>query len=132
MAHFFQNYLWFLKTLNINFQMYWLRYFCFWDPFISSFTVMVLWLSYKHCKSINFEVIGALSGKKLFLLWDDSELCLCTKKGLAVFKVRTLETKDSVLAICDRRDDSWAEVVKGRMQHIHNLPAVDVIYHLAV
>ena len=51
------------------------------------------------------------------------------KKSQDAFRVTTLETKDSVLKVCEERGDSWAEVVKARLLHVHDLPAADAIYH---
>ena len=43
----------------------------------------------------------------------------------------TLETKDTVLQTCFERKDAWAEVVRARILHVHDLPAADAIYHQA-
>jgi predicted secreted protein len=55
------------------------------------------------------------------------------KKGATSgFKVTTIETKNTVLEICSKRgNDSWAEIVRGRLLHVHDLPAADAIYHQA-
>ena len=48
-----------------------------------------------------------------------------------VFRVTTLETKHTVLQTCFERKDEWAEVVRARILHVHDLPAADAIYHQA-
>ena len=48
-----------------------------------------------------------------------------------VFRVTTLETKDTVLEICSERDDLWAEVVQARILHVHDSVAADAVYHQA-
>ena len=56
----------------------------------------------------------------------------CDGKNRAseAFKVTTLETKDTVLELCSERgNDLWAEVVRGRIINVHDLPAADAIYH---
>ena len=53
------------------------------------------------------------------------------KKQGDVFKVTTIETKDTVLQTCSERRDEWAEVVQARILHVHDLPAADAIYHQA-
>ena len=42
---------------------------------------------------------------------------------------RTLAFRDSILAVCEQRSDSWALDVKGRLQLCIDLPAADAIYH---
>lgn len=32
-------------------------------------------------------------------------------------------------ALCTQRGDEWAELVRGRLQFVHELPAVDAVYH---
>ena len=48
-----------------------------------------------------------------------------------MFRVTTLETKHTVLQTCFERKDEWAEVVRARILHVHDLPAADVICHQA-
>ena len=43
--------------------------------------------------------------------------------------MRTITFKNSVLEVCHRRGDAWAESVEARLLHFHDLPAADVIYH---
>ena len=45
------------------------------------------------------------------------------------FKVATLETKNVVLGVCSQRGDMWAEAVRARLLHVHDLPASDAVYH---
>ena len=51
------------------------------------------------------------------------------RKSYDVVAVRTVETKDTILAICQERADSWANAVQGRLLHVHDLPAADAVYH---
>lgn len=60
-----------------------------------------------------------------------TEIKFDEKKGAtSAFKVTILEIKDTVLEICSKRgNDSWAEIVRGRLLHVHDLPAADAMYH---
>ena len=51
------------------------------------------------------------------------------KKGCNVFPVRTLIIKEKIKGICLQRGDSWAEMVKGRLEFYNNLHAANAIYH---
>ena len=51
------------------------------------------------------------------------------RKGTQVIPVRTVETKDTILAICHERGDDWANAVQARILHVHNLHAADAVYH---
>lgn len=51
------------------------------------------------------------------------------KIGVEVFKVTTISMKDSVLAACSDREDAWADTVRARILHVHDLPAADAMYH---
>ena len=51
------------------------------------------------------------------------------RKGTQVIPVRTVETKDTTLAICHERGDDWANAVQARILHVHNLHAADAVYH---
>ena len=48
-----------------------------------------------------------------------------------VFRVTTLQAERTVLQTCFERKDEWAEVVRARILHVHDLPAADAIYHQA-
>ena len=51
------------------------------------------------------------------------------KRQRDAHRVTTIETKDTLLAICAEKNDAWAEVVKSRVLHVHDLPAADAVYH---
>ena len=53
------------------------------------------------------------------------------RKGLDVITVRTIELKDTVLTVCQERNDSWAHSVLARISNAHDLHAADAIYHKA-
>ena len=50
-------------------------------------------------------------------------------KSVDVCRVMTLETQETVLNKCNARRDTWAEVVKARILHVHDLPAAEAVYH---
>ena len=52
-------------------------------------------------------------------------------KGFDVISVRTIELKDTVLTVCQERNDSWAHSVLARISSAHDLHAADAIYHKA-
>ena len=51
------------------------------------------------------------------------------RKKVDVFKVTTIEMKDTILAICSERRDAWSDTVQARIMHIHDLPPADAMYH---
>ena len=51
------------------------------------------------------------------------------KRQREAYPVTTIETKDNILKLCAERQDTWAEVVKARVLHVHDLPAADAVYH---
>ena len=51
------------------------------------------------------------------------------KRCLDIFPVTTLSTKDTILATCQERGDNWANSVRARILHVHDLPAADALYH---
>ena len=54
------------------------------------------------------------------------------KKRLGdVFRLTTLERKDTVLQTCSERGDAWAEEVQARISQVYDLPAADAMYHQA-
>ena len=50
------------------------------------------------------------------------------RKSTQVIPVRTIETKDTTLAICHERGDDWANAVQARILHVYNLHAADAVY----
>lgn len=53
------------------------------------------------------------------------------RKVSDVVPFRTVETRDTILAVCRERGDSWADAVQARILHVHDLHAADAIYHRA-
>ena len=51
------------------------------------------------------------------------------RKKVDVFKVTTIEMKDTISAISPDRRDAWSDAVQARIMHIHDLPAVDAMCH---
>ena len=47
-----------------------------------------------------------------------------------VFDVRTIHYSTQILSTCESRNDSWADVVKGRILSVSDLHAADAQYHL--
>ena len=51
------------------------------------------------------------------------------RKVSDVVPVRTVETRDTVLAVCQERGDDWENAVQARILHVHDLYAADAVYH---
>ena len=51
------------------------------------------------------------------------------RKTPDVFQVKTVETRDAILAVCRERGDAWGDAVQARMLHVHDLHATDAVYH---
>ena len=51
------------------------------------------------------------------------------KRKYDVLEVKTIGIKETILKICEERADSWSDVVKARILHVHDLHAADAIYH---
>ncbi len=51
------------------------------------------------------------------------------RKKYDVLQVKTIGLKDTLLAICSERADSWSDTVKARILHVHDLHAADAVYH---
>ena len=51
------------------------------------------------------------------------------KRGLDVFPVRTLKFQKTIIELCSARGDDWADKVRGRIEYVNDLPAVDAVYH---
>ena len=48
-----------------------------------------------------------------------------------VLPVRTVETRNKILGVCQERGDEWANDVQARILHVHDLHAADAVYHKA-
>ena len=53
------------------------------------------------------------------------------EKVLMLISVRTIELKDTVLTVCQERNDSWTHSTLARILSAHGLHAADAIYHKA-
>ena len=62
-------------------------------------------------------------------MWPTSQVRVEKKKDDVLYEVRTLQFKETVLAICHERADDWAEKVKARLLFVNDLPAADAVYH---
>jgi len=51
------------------------------------------------------------------------------KKGFEVIPVRTKDFQDFIEKVCKDRNDSWSEIVLGRLQYAQDLHAADAVYH---
>ena len=51
------------------------------------------------------------------------------RKGFDVVSVRTVELKNTILAVCRERKDAWANGVQARISSAHDLHAADAVYH---
>ena len=51
------------------------------------------------------------------------------RKSPKVISVRTIELKEKILAVCRQRGDSWGATVQARILPVHDLHAVDAVYH---
>jgi len=49
-------------------------------------------------------------------------------KKVGVFKVTTIEMKDTILVICSESGDAWSDANQGRIMHIHDLLAADAMF----
>ncbi len=43
--------------------------------------------------------------------------------------MKTVETKNTILAVCQKRGDAWAGAVQAGVLHVHDLHAADAVYH---
>ncbi len=51
------------------------------------------------------------------------------KRNCDVVLVETVEVRDTILAVCHERGDTWADNVRARILHVHDLHAADAVYH---
>ena len=64
-----------------------------------------------------------------FLCGNEIDEELERRRSRQVCRVRTLDIQKAVLSACEERGDAWAETVRARALHVHDLPAADAIYH---
>ena len=55
--------------------------------------------------------------------------CYKKRREVDVYPVRTKDFKDTVVQICLSRNDSWSQIVSGRLASINDLVAAAAIYH---
>ena len=46
-----------------------------------------------------------------------------------IFHVTVTETKDTLLAERSSINDSWAQHLRARLLHVHDIPAAEAAYH---
>jgi hypothetical protein len=51
------------------------------------------------------------------------------RKGFDVVPVRTVELKNTILAVCRERNDAWANSAQARISSAHDLHAAGTVYH---
>ena len=51
------------------------------------------------------------------------------KRARVVCTVRTMNMQQMILNECEARGDKWADMVRMRIQSVHDLPAADAIHH---
>lgn len=66
---------------------------------------------------------------KINCFFCDRTAKLGRKRKHDILEVKTIEIKETVLKICQEQADSWSDVVKARILHVHDLHAADAIYH---
>ena len=49
------------------------------------------------------------------------------RRSSNVFPVQTVQLRDTILAMCLKRGDTWADAVQARLLHIHDLHAADAV-----
>ena len=82
-----------------------------------------------HCTRCDTKYSSFFRAQSSFSFKTDCFYFLGATSG---FKVTTIETKNTVLEICSKRgNDSWAEIMRDRLLHVHDLPAAEAIYHQA-
>ena len=100
---------------------------------------------HQYCRKIHCNPNKIARAKRLSIQSPDTSICpLCTpfngksfnfnsdgeqRKKVDVFKVTTIEMKDTVLVICSERRNPWSDAVQARIMHIHDLPVADAMYH---
>ena len=43
--------------------------------------------------------------------------------------MKTVELRDTILAMCHERGGIWADAVQARLLHVHDLHSADAVYH---
>ena len=68
-----------------------------------------------------------------FNFCDDCLFCgqQVVRKGSRIkwYPVRTLEFQNTLLKVCETRNDDWGRTVKGRIASVSDLHAADAVYH---
>ena len=71
----------------------------------------------------------AFSFRTHCLFCGQHETLLAENRDHDVFPVRTTDFQREVMSICLLRGDAWADTVRGRLEFVNDLNALDVIYH---
>ena len=50
------------------------------------------------------------------------------RKSYDVFRVQTVDMKDTILAVCHERGDTWADAVQARLLNVHDLHVAYAVY----
>ena len=79
----------------------------------------------RKSKSLGLRKVHLISALIVFFCGKPAIL----RKTSDVFQVKTVETRDTILAVCRERGDAWADAVQARMLHVHDLHAADAVYH---
>ena len=77
------------------------------------------------------QMMTNLALNQTVFLCDQPAMAGNKRKGFDVISDRTIELKDTVLTVCQERNDSWAHSVLARILSAHDLHAADAIYHKA-
>ena len=51
------------------------------------------------------------------------------RRSSIVFPVKRVELRDTILAMCHERSDTWSDAVQARLLHVHDLHTADEVYH---
>ena len=70
-------------------------------------------------------MLSASLNKTLLLPRKEGDARRCSK----VHPVQTLDFQTTISKLCLQHGDEWADIVKGRLEFVFDLPAADAVYH---